>query len=277
VLEQQQYQHKGANNGEEEVDTEGSVCGLRSAVQETEREKGSQVLFDEMQKQGTEEAVGQRVRAVRESVSSWKSSTGCVLQEVCDEVGCQDSEHIEKRSSENIQGVRLDLESRTSVSVGEQGVCSGASPRDGASDGKDSQDKRSSASQKWSKGRQPPGESRIAVTDGARKSAEADIHGDVPVLPNGLSNKRECPHCGSELIERPAVGHARVLDPFSGTGTTGQTACFLGHDYVGIELNPEYAAHSEEWIAKTPRWHLRKTGQKPVKKRKHREFLPLFD
>jgi DNA modification methylase len=76
--------------------------------------------------------------------------------------------------------------------------------------------------------------------------------------------------------EHEPVG-CRVCDIFSGTGTTGQTACFLGHDYTGIELNPEYAAHSEEWIAKTPRWHLRKTGQKPVKKRKHREFLPLFD
>lgn len=54
----------------------------------------------------------------------------------------------------------------------------------------------------------------------------------------------------------------RVLDPFSGTGTTGQTACFLGHDYVGIELNPEYAAFSEEWIAKTPRWKLRERSAK---------------
>jgi DNA modification methylase len=58
----------------------------------------------------------------------------------------------------------------------------------------------------------------------------------------------------------------RVLDPFSGTGTTGQTACFLGHDYTGIELNPEYAAFADEWIAKEPRWSLR--SKKPAAKRR---------
>lgn len=31
-----------------------------------------------------------------------------------------------------------------------------------------------------------------------------------------------------------------VLDPFNGSGTTGQVALNLGRDYVGIELNPEY-------------------------------------
>jgi DNA modification methylase len=32
-----------------------------------------------------------------------------------------------------------------------------------------------------------------------------------------------------------------VLDPFSGSGTTGEVALLHGRDYVGIELNPEYA------------------------------------
>lgn len=31
-----------------------------------------------------------------------------------------------------------------------------------------------------------------------------------------------------------------VLDPFNGSGTTGQVALELGRHYVGIELNPEY-------------------------------------
>ena len=60
----------------------------------------------------------------------------------------------------------------------------------------------------------------------------------------------------------------RVCDIFSGTGTTGQTACFLGHDYVGIELNPEYAAFSDEWIGREPRWSKRqriKAARKAVK------------
>jgi DNA modification methylase len=37
-----------------------------------------------------------------------------------------------------------------------------------------------------------------------------------------------------------------VLDPFSGSGTTGEVALKLGRNYVGCELNPEYARLSEK-------------------------------
>ena len=60
-----------------------------------------------------------------------------------------------------------------------------------------------------------------------------------------------------------------VLDPFSGTGTTGQTACYLGHNYTGIELNPEYAAFTEEWINREPRWATR---QRKTKKKTRDEL-----
>ena len=40
-----------------------------------------------------------------------------------------------------------------------------------------------------------------------------------------------------------------VLDPFAGSGTTGVVACRLGRNFVGIELNPEYAAMAERRIA----------------------------
>jgi len=36
-----------------------------------------------------------------------------------------------------------------------------------------------------------------------------------------------------------------VLDPFSGSGTTGEVALQLGRKYIGCELNPDYAALSE--------------------------------
>jgi DNA modification methylase len=39
-----------------------------------------------------------------------------------------------------------------------------------------------------------------------------------------------------------------VLDPFSGSGTTGEVALAHGRDYIGLELNPEYAALSEKRI-----------------------------
>lgn len=37
-----------------------------------------------------------------------------------------------------------------------------------------------------------------------------------------------------------------VLDPFNGAATTGEAALRLGRRYIGIELNPEYVAMSEE-------------------------------
>lgn len=39
-----------------------------------------------------------------------------------------------------------------------------------------------------------------------------------------------------------------VLDPFSGSGTTGVVALRLGRSFVGIELNPKYAAMSRRRI-----------------------------
>ena len=40
-----------------------------------------------------------------------------------------------------------------------------------------------------------------------------------------------------------------VLDPFSGSGTTGEVALQLGRNYIGTELNPQYAALSEKRIS----------------------------
>lgn len=40
-----------------------------------------------------------------------------------------------------------------------------------------------------------------------------------------------------------------VLDPFTGSGTTGMVAVQHGRSFVGIELNPEYAAMANARIA----------------------------
>lgn len=41
-----------------------------------------------------------------------------------------------------------------------------------------------------------------------------------------------------------------VLDPFSGSGTTGVAAVGLGRSYIGIDLNEEYCAQSRDRILK---------------------------
>lgn len=51
--------------------------------------------------------------------------------------------------------------------------------------------------------------------------------------------------CSCEATWRPGV----VLDPFMGAGTAGVVATRLGRDWIGIELNPEFAAMAEQRIA----------------------------
>jgi site-specific DNA-methyltransferase (cytosine-N4-specific) len=56
----------------------------------------------------------------------------------------------------------------------------------------------------------------------------------------------------TELVEPCVLAGSRegdvVLDPFSGSGTTGVVALENKRDYIGLELNPEYAKLSVERI-----------------------------
>ncbi len=65
---------------------------------------------------------------------------------------------------------------------------------------------------------------------------------------------------------RPTCDHGgepvpqTVLDPFSGAGTTGLVAARFGRNYIGLELNPEYAEMSRRRIDAWYRQDLQKTG-----------------
>ena len=41
-----------------------------------------------------------------------------------------------------------------------------------------------------------------------------------------------------------------VIDPFCGSGTTGQVCAEEGRDFIGIELNPSYVRLAEERISR---------------------------
>jgi DNA modification methylase len=51
-----------------------------------------------------------------------------------------------------------------------------------------------------------------------------------------------------EWCARDIAPNSKVVDPFLGSGTTGVAMSRLGHDFVGIELNPEYAEICEARI-----------------------------
>lgn len=53
------------------------------------------------------------------------------------------------------------------------------------------------------------------------------------------------PSCECQQVATPCT----VLDPFTGSGTVGMVANRLGRHFVGVELNPVYAAMARERIA----------------------------
>jgi hypothetical protein len=75
--------------------------------------------------------------------------------------------------------------------------------------------------------------------------------------------------CGAEAVP------GTVLDPFSGAGTTGVVCRDLGLNYIGIELNPEYAEMSRERIADP--MYEKKLRQHQRVERENELNLSLFD
>jgi DNA modification methylase len=90
--------------------------------------------------------------------------------------------------------------------------------------------------------------------------------GDRIVIRGETRNKRDVwtvptqPYSGAHfavyptaLIEPCVLAGSRegdtIIDPFSGSGTTGVVALRNGRNYVGCELNPEYAALSKQRIS----------------------------
>ena len=49
-----------------------------------------------------------------------------------------------------------------------------------------------------------------------------------------------------------------VLDPYSGSGTTGLAAQLLGHDYIGFDLSDEYHDMARERLANPSKNDLKK-------------------
>lgn len=79
------------------------------------------------------------------------------------------------------------------------------------------------------------------------KNGREDGERDVPVMANKTIDWRPACDCfptGIEPTPRPGL----VLDPFSGSGRTGIQAARLGHDFVGIDLNPDYVEMSQRLL-----------------------------
>jgi hypothetical protein len=152
--------------------------------------------------------------------------------------------------AEELQGLddgqlRVPMASPPESSDGESArLCGRASAGDGGAPWENAGGPRVGASQERDQGRQPP------VEPGDRDARSAQRRGRVPTLSDAVQDPLTCDVCGRNMEWQPDdTGCSVVLDPFAGAGTTGVVAGQLGRDFIGIELNPEYAALARDRIA----------------------------
>jgi len=73
------------------------------------------------------------------------------------------------------------------------------------------------------------------------------------------------------LIQLVTPADGSVLDPFTGSGSTGMAACELGHRFVGCELDPNYVSIANQRIKG---WLQQNTSQNT---RQNTQFDQLFE
>ena len=81
----------------------------------------------------------------------------------------------------------------------------------------------------------------VAVTEGSSKVRNPGDVWAIPTQPFAEAHFATMPPALAErCIQAGCKPHGTVLDPFSGSGTTGYAASKHGRRYVGIDLNAEY-------------------------------------
>jgi len=61
------------------------------------------------------------------------------------------------------------------------------------------------------------------------------------------------PELVAKIVEVCSNPNDMVLDPFAGSGTVCATAMGLGRQFLGIELNPQYAAVANRMLRRRKR------------------------
>jgi DNA modification methylase len=82
--------------------------------------------------------------------------------------------------------------------------------------------------------------------DDSRNDKTRKLNGKSPEWKSSAASKKTVgwqPTCQCNTTEK---SRCVVLDPFNGSGTTGEVARMNGCDYIGCELNPEYAKLSRD-------------------------------
>lgn len=80
----------------------------------------------------------------------------------------------------------------------------------------------------------------------------SDAFGIQAVQGKNKVHKYQDPLLLYQTIIRMFKGCDMVLDPFVGSGTTGEACVLEGRQFIGIELNPDYVKLAEKRLLETP-------------------------
>jgi DNA modification methylase len=136
-------------------------------------------------------------------------------------------------------------------------VRDGASAGDCGALGPGAPTRGSGASQERSEGRQPHREPGTDAEAAPRPAIETPQALQVSALRRD-DCAPSCPSCGGslQLVTRPG----KILDPFTGSGSTGCAAVLEGFRFTGIEQSEEYCAIARRRIA---HWSKQATPEQP--------------
>jgi len=225
-----------AKNSTEKASSNTPVCVVPSGLQTEGQSTHGQVLQPTMcgGKQGLET---ETVRLVRNNIPASEGWGAAMLQSVvCGEVdGKVQEEH--QGLCDQQQGLSSLMDAGSSAIPFTEGLRLRASVGHAAANRPPLNKRRGRASQKRRQDRQSTGEFGVDGEGGSRQAQSAEAkHAVLSSLPWQDHNQPACAHCGHRLEWRPGV----CLDPFAGTGTTGEAAWREGMRAILIEREPEY-------------------------------------
>lgn len=219
--------------------TNNNVQGVREEVSVSDLPKTEEILQSKMLEGTLKNTSGQKMSTVSKDVSASNDKTVVMQQKMFVNVDSQKQTKHEGMV-QRLSRLHSDKQSKSSQ-CSKVGICDGTPDGDGDENRKTSKIDGSGSSHERKEGRQSTGKSKTNAEKRPRQNEESEIHGNLSVLPKGISLERECPSCGQELI-RPSI----VLDIFGGSGTTKNVADRLGRQGVICELKMEYIEMAKE-------------------------------
>jgi hypothetical protein len=186
-------------------------------------------------RQSSDDVGAQEMRGVQEGFSAPLVAEPVLQQKVR---GSDDRLGEAARPDGDISGICDDL--RTRASDGDQARLFVSTPEGGGRDsGSDAGALRGSASSQRNQVGQQARESESPYQSGSRQNSEAPSQANrVPSLRGKDQGLRTCASCGGALVHIEVEGI--VLDPFAGSGTTGEAAIHEHKKAILIELEASH-------------------------------------